>query len=104
MNVYVTLALALNLVLAVATIGVGIWAIRRGDPRMWPLLGAKCGLGAVYVLGYIWVLRTGDDLAWSRLFRGVSLVAWPLAWMGESILHTKLFRHDVRRLKEELGS
>ena len=50
-------------------------------------------LASIYCLGYSWLLF--DDLPvaeWSSIFRGVSLLSWPIVWIWPALSWTKLLK------------
>lgn len=74
--------------------GVAAWAHRwawmetppehRRARRMHRAIGY---LSAVYVAGYAWLLSgTVSVVRWSQIFRGVSLVAFPLVWIAPAVM------------------
>lgn len=98
----------LDLVVIVTNMGLAALAVVacvvgtfRDDPRRRPLWGAIAALAAAYVGGYIWVLAGGDVALWSRIFRGVSIAAWPLVWTVPPLLLSTWHRRDQERLAVE---
>ena len=52
-------------------------------------------LAALYVIGYGWLLTgTVPLVEWSRIFRGVSLIAFPLVWVAPALLATRRWRQE----------
>jgi hypothetical protein len=52
-------------------------------------------LAALYTVGYGWLLTGAIPLVeWSRLFRGVSLIAFPLVWVAPALLATRRWRQE----------
>jgi hypothetical protein len=92
-----------NMSLAFIALLVNIWASREDHPFMRPIRAGTAALLAVYVLGYFWLLTSGDVIAWSRIMRGVSMVAWPVAWTIPKIASVYVYRKEMRAL-EVLGS
>ena len=92
-----------------------IWARRQTPPEMRQerrMDAAIAGLAAFYSLGYLVVMSGAVSiLAWSRFFRGVSLIAFPLVWCAPAILRGQRWQRDrlaarqlVERAAEMTGS
>ena len=50
------------------------------------LFAGIAALSVVYVTGYLWLLLNPTERAvWSEVMSGVSLVAWPMVWIGPAV-------------------
>lgn len=98
MSSYDTLILAINGCMASVSVGVNMWAMRADDPRRRPLRAMVAALSAVFALGYIWVLTTDNFVTYTRVFRGISVLTWPVVWCGPAILGAKFHQADKRAL------
>ena len=90
-----------NGVLAAVSLVAHIIASNLTDPRKRPLHAAIAVVCLIYVLGYTWVVITQDVFEWSRLFRGVSIIVWPLVWIAPAAQDIYLFRQDGRRIERQ---
>lgn len=64
----------------------------RRERRMHRAIG---NLSAVYVAGYAWLLSgTVSVVRWSQIFRGVSLVAFPLVWIAPAVEDARKWQRD----------
>ena len=92
--------IAVNCALAFAAAAANVWAATRADPRFRPLFGAVGALALVYTVGYVWLLICRDVEPWSKLFRGVSPLAWLAPWCSFPIAAVRTFRADRRKLDQ----
>lgn len=99
MSGYEQLVTALNMVGAMCAVTANAWAARRGLYRLRPLRWAIVAYSVVYVVAYWWLLMNGDVLPWSRIMRGVSIVAWPLVWCAPAIVGVLETRAIARRIE-----
>lgn len=87
------MVIALNAMGAGFACGWNVVAAARAPHRFRPIHSSIATLAAVYVVGYAWLLASDVAVTtWSALFRGVSLIAWPLVWIGPAAEHS---RRDV---------
>lgn len=91
--------LGMNAVLAVVAFGACMVGARFGDPRRRPVWTAVAITALVYVAGFLWVIATENVPEWSRLFRGVSIVVWPLVWATPPLHDAWLQHRDMHRVK-----
>lgn len=81
-----------NAALVTVALVACLYAYHRGNPRERWLRAAQIVTCAVYVISYLYL--TLDYLervvAWSRVMRGVSLVAWIVVWIAPPILDVQL--------------
>ncbi len=108
MTGFQTFVFVVNMMCVLAAIVVNVWAAYqiRNPIARWTY-GTIGFLGIVYAMGYVWVLRTGDVVAWSEFFRGVSPSAWLLVWVWPSASAVLRERRDavkISRLAERHGA
>jgi hypothetical protein len=99
-----TVVFILNGTFAFLAVAVNAWAARNDDRRRRPLRVAIGLLAAVYAVGYVWVLTTGDIADWSELFRGISVISWPLVWCAPPITGVIIHQRDKRKLQATIES
>jgi hypothetical protein len=90
-----------NLVMVILAVAANVVATLDDDPRQRPMWASIAALGVLYVAGYIWVLNTGDPVTWSKLFRGVSIAAWPIVWIVPPVRSVLMRRRDLARMREK---
>ena len=78
-----------------------MWCARRDDPRRRPIWGAIAALSAVYAVGYSWLLSGANVLTWSNVFRGVTLLAWPV-WFVPALVVTRQHLADLKAIRDEV--
>lgn len=89
-----------NMFAAFACLVINFMAARTGHPFLRPVRAMVAALLAVYVVAYGWLLTSGDVVAWSRIMRGVSIVAWPVAWGIAPAVSMYVYRKEMEALKE----
>jgi hypothetical protein len=85
---------------------VNLRAARFGLTRFRMIHTATATLAFIYVAGYLWLLLgDANPMRWSSVFRGVSLIVWPVVWAWpawESIVVHRELRDAVQeRLEDE---
>ena len=84
--------LIVNMVMSTAStiiLGYSSWR----SPQPWRTVRALGGaLAFIYTCGYVWVLATGDVLAWSSTMRGVSVLAWPTVWILPALVTNRMVK------------
>lgn len=61
------------------------------------------GLAALYIIGYLLLLLTDPSyLVWSSVFRGFSILVWPMVWILPAITSINLWRELQLRVMEEV--
>lgn len=98
MNTLDVAVIWLNLILAATSALAAGWAATTDDPRRRPLWGAAAAIAVAYTGGYTWIITGGDVTTWSRVFRGVSIVTWPVVWIIPPIRSAHTHRRDIHRL------
>jgi hypothetical protein len=88
----------LNMGCAAVSCAINAYAAFVNDPRWRPFNAAVSAMSLLFVGGYIWVITTEDVTSWSRVFRGVSLVAFPLVWWTPALLSMHIHQRDMRKL------
>lgn len=83
------------LVLVIGAVLANIVGAIRDDPRQRPMWASIAALAALYLAGDLWVMNTGDVDSWSRVYRGVSLAAWPLVWIVPPLRSVRVRRRDL---------
>jgi hypothetical protein len=71
------LSLSAGLVNAYVASKVGVWWRKSLVP--------VALLALIYSVSYVYLFVTDDVTQWSSTMRGVSLLAWPVAWTGPAI-------------------
>lgn len=84
-----------NLVLVIGAVLANVVGAVGDDPRQRPMWASIAALAVLYAGGYLWVMNTGDVTSWSRVYRGVSLAAWPLVWIIPPIRAVRVRRRDL---------
>ena len=100
MSTFDLLIIWFNVALAAASTVTCGWAATRDDPRHRVLWGAMAAMALFYTIGYIWLAVLQDVVPWSRFFRGVSLMTWPLVWTVPPIVLTRRHRSDLRYIRK----
>lgn len=76
----------------------GVWSA-RGWSRMRTTRAMISAYSALYVIAYAWLLIFQDQVAWSHVMRGVSMVAWPLVWIGPAWVGHRETQRLLRRFE-----
>lgn len=100
MSTFDRLVIVANLVAVSGCIVVLVRAAVSDDVRLRPVWAAVAALAAVYAGGYVWLLATEDVMRWSGIFRGVSIVTWPLVWAVPALRSSRIHEQDVGFLDE----
>jgi hypothetical protein len=88
-----------NVAMVSASAVINWRASQHGVVRYRMVHAAVASLSGVYAVGYLFLLFGDVSVQnWSSLFRGVSIVAWPVVWWWPAL--TSLYVH--RELKEAL--
>lgn len=83
MTAIATWVIRASLALALLSAIVNLTAARRLKSALFASVAA---LSAIYVVSYAWLLlHPTERLAWSEVMSGVSLIAWPLIWVGPAM-------------------
>ena len=83
MTAIATWVIRASLAFALVSAVVNLAAARRLKSVLFASVAA---LSAIYVVSYGWLLlHPTERLAWSEVMSGVSLVAWPLIWIGPAM-------------------
>lgn len=108
---FVEVVALLNSAFAGLAFVMSLAAARRGSLYHRWVFAAIAPLAAVYSASYGWLLFNLEHAStWSSVMRGVSLVAWPVAWWLPA--RVSIQRHEremaelrdrVLRLREELN-
>ena len=75
--------------------GVWVW---RGKTFVQLFYGAVAFVAWFYASGYIWLIVTGDRLAWSEFYSGFGPIVWLLVWNIPPIAAARARRDDIKRL------
>lgn len=97
-----------NLFLAIGALGANVYAIRYGHPFRRPMHASGAALCVIYIVSYVILLGDFPQriLAWSRIMRGVSVVAWCIVWIAPPIMDVYLQRRTGKvadRLQSEVA-
>jgi hypothetical protein len=92
------LAFYMNALGALCAAAANLYGVRYGDPILRGLRAAIGALAGFYFGGYVWVIVTLDQEAWSLFFRRVSLVAWALVWCLPPVLGARAHQRTRRAL------
>lgn len=99
------IVLAVNVAMVAISVVLAWRAARHGVYRLRSAHTASATIGLIYVFGYAWLLFGDVSVTtWSAIFRGVSLVAWPVVWWWPSILSTRIHRSLRDALERHIES
>lgn len=88
-----------NIVMVTAAVVINWRASQHGVVRYRIVHAAVAALSGVYAVGYLFLLLGDVSVEnWYSIFRGVSVIAWPVVWWWPAL--TSLRVH--RELKEAL--
>lgn len=76
--------------------GVWVW---RGKPFVQVFYGSVACMAWLYASGYIWLIVTGDRLAWSNLFGNLGPIVWLLVWNIPPIAAARTRSQELTALK-----
>jgi hypothetical protein len=82
---------------AVAGVVTGYAAVRSAYMR--GIRAAICAYSMLYAGAYAYLLGTQDIVPWSKVMRGVSVVAWPLVWIAPHVFGLRVTRQIVDQLE-----
>ena len=92
-------AFYLNALGALVATAANLYGVHYGDTALRGLRAAIGALAGFYFAGYVWVLVTLDEEAWSSVYRKVSLVAWVLVWALPPVLGARAHQRTKRSLE-----
>ena len=92
----------MNMVGAIAALACNAWAAAYGSERLRALRIGIALYSGIYVAAYAWLAIVEDVVAWSRVMRGVSLMAWPMVWCAPALAGVRTARRTVAEI-EQLG-
>jgi uncharacterized membrane protein len=93
------MVVVVNIAMVTAAVVINWRASQHGVVRFRIVHAAVAALSGVYAVGYLFLLFGDVSIEnWSSLFRGVSVIAWPIVWWWPAL--TSLRVH--RELKEAL--
>ena len=99
MNGVDTFVIWLNLAGCLTAVPVNLMAARHGLLTSAWLHHVIAVFAAIYALGYVMLLSgTLSVLEWSGFFRGVSVLVWPVVWVGPAALSL----HTWRKIQTEV--
>jgi|CXWK01.1.fsa_nt_gi hypothetical protein len=86
-----------NLFLVIVALLVNVYAFIHANPQRRPIYAPTMVLCAVYIGSYLVLLGDFPEriLEWSRIMRGVSLVAWVTVWIIPPLFDVKV--HQERK-------
>lgn len=93
------LAFYLNALGALTATAANLYGVRFGDPVLRGLRAAIGALAGFYFAGYVWVINTANEVAWSQFYRRVALVAWVLVWSLPPVLGARAHQRTMRTLE-----
>ena len=76
--------------------GVYVW---RGKPFVQLFYGTVAVFAWLYAIGYIWLIVSGDRLAWSNMFGNLGPIVWLLVWNIPPIAAARSRRAELEALK-----
>jgi hypothetical protein len=87
------IVLLVNIAMVAASVVINWRAAQHGVVRYRVVHAAVAALSGVYAAGYL-VLLLGDVSVenWSSIFRGVSVVAWPVVWWWPALTSLRVHR------------
>jgi hypothetical protein len=96
----------LNIILASAAAISNIWWARLSNIAKISLLHSAIGLlAAGYAAAYSVLLFTELQVhSWSSFMRGVSLVAWTIAWTGPALIRISMLRRGEMFTPEQVAA
>ena len=92
-----------NIVVIVVALCANGWALTHASPSRRPVYGTTIALCVIYLVSYGVLLGDFPQrvVTWSRVMRGVSLVAWVVVWTIPALYDVKLYR-ERRNAVEQL--
>lgn len=104
-----TVLLILNAIAAFATFIVLQWAGAKVGKPLNIVLFVASALALFYFGAYVWLLfNQSSNLGWTVVMRWISLVVWPIVWMGPAIAsvvtrtnRNAMIKEAAAKLKEE---
>ena len=94
MDLFERAVVALNALLALTATVINLHASKKvvGEWR-----GVRVSIAAV-ATAYVLVMFPEEIIVWSKVMRGVSLLAWPVVWIHPAVVQ----RRSVKRTREIL--
>lgn len=90
---------ALNGVLALVAALANLHSARGATGDWRRVRVSIAAVATAYVLGYAYLAMFPDEIiTWSKVMRGVSLLAWPIVWIHPAVVQ----RRSMKRTKEIL--
>ena len=105
MDLFERAVVALNALLALGATIANLLSSREATGEWRGVRVSIAAVATAYVIGYTYLAMFPEEIiVWSKVMRGVSLLAWPVVWIHPAVVQHRSMKRTKEILEKELDS